>query len=203
MKQNVWQAGSKGGNMQHISSTMPLLSRDLVGRAGELEHLGEALHRATAGRPQFVLLSGESGVGKTRLCRAFLDQVREQHPLFFWGRALPQDQVVPFGPFLDAFRRSFDGSASPFLLPDQSLIPSFAFLLQLLPELTGRFPELATSMQDELPTSARRQSVLFHDMLLGLQALTGLHQPPCSWCWKTCSGPTKLVLNSSHTLPDD
>jgi DNA-binding CsgD family transcriptional regulator len=162
--------------MQQMSPPRPLLARELVGRAGELEQLGEALHRAAAGHPQFVLLSGESGVGKTQLCRAFLDQSQEQLPLFFWGRALPQDQAVPLGPFLDAFRRSFDRSASPFLLPDQSLMPSFAFLVHLLPELAGRFPELATSTQDELPAPARRQPMLFHDLLLGWQALTGLHQ---------------------------
>src|SRR6266699_1044393 len=167
---------SKGRNMQQISTPTPLLSRDLVGRERELDQLGEALHRAAAGHPQFVLLSGESGVGKTRLCRAFLHLSREQHPLFFWGRALHQDQAVPLGPFLDAFRRSFDRSASPLLLQDESLVPSFAFLLHLLPELAGRFPALATSMLDDLPAPARRQSLLFHDILLGLQALTGLHQ---------------------------
>ncbi len=164
--------------MQQMSPPRPLLARALVGRERELERLGEALLRAAAGRPQFVLLSGESGVGKTRLCRAFLDQSREQPSLFFWGRALPQDQAVPLGPFLDAFRSSFDRSASPFLLPDQSLMPSFAFLVHLLPELAGRFPDLTISTQDDLPAPARRQSVLFHDMLLGMQALTRLHQPP-------------------------
>src|SRR5690242_8573746 len=121
--------------MQQFSSFKPLLARDLVGRACELEQLSQALHHAAAGRPQFVLLSGESGVGRTRLCREFLDQSREQHLLFFWGRGLPQDQAVPFSLFLDAFRRSFEGSASPLLLPDQSLVPSFVFLVQLLPEL--------------------------------------------------------------------
>ncbi len=143
--------------MQQLSFPKPLLSRDLVGRARELEQLGGALHRAAAGRPQFVLLSGESGVGKTRLCRAFLRQSRVQHSLFFWGRALPQDQAVPFGLFLDALRRSFDHSASPLLLPDQSLMPSFAFLVHLLPELAGHFPGLATSSQDGLLAPTLRQ----------------------------------------------
>jgi predicted ATPase len=90
--------------MEQRSSPKPLLSRDLVGRARELEQLGESLHRAAAGRPQFVLLSGEAGVGKTRLCRAFLEQSREEHSIFFWGSALPQDQEIPLGLFLDAFR---------------------------------------------------------------------------------------------------
>jgi predicted ATPase len=162
--------------MQQLSSPKPLLSRDLVGRVRELEQLDEALHRAATGRPQFVMLSGESGVGKTRLCREFLQHSREQRTLFIWGRALPQDQTVPLGLFLDAFRRSMDGSDSPLLLPDQSLVPSFAFLLYLLPELAERFPDLATSMHDEQATPGRRQSVLFHEMLMGLQTLTRLHQ---------------------------
>src|SRR5712691_10519442 len=164
--------------MQELSSPKPLLSRDLVGRERELEQLSQALHRAAAGRPQFVLLSGESGVGKTRLCRAFLQQSREQHTLFFWGRALLQDQVVPFGLFFDAFRRSIDLSASPLLLPDQSVVPSFAFLLHLLPELAARFPGHAKSIQDDLPAPAQWQPVLFYDMLLGFQALTRLYQSP-------------------------
>jgi predicted ATPase len=124
--------------MQQTLPIKPLLCRDLVGRERELEQLSEALHRATSGCTQFVLLSSEAGLGKTRLCRAFV-QSKQVHPaLRFWGRALPQGQAIPFGPFLDAFRRSLDSSASPLLLPDQSLVPSFAFLVHLLPELTGR-----------------------------------------------------------------
>src|SRR6266496_5380148 len=164
--------------MQHTLPIQPLLCRDLVSRERELEQLSEAWHRATSGCTQFVLLSSEAGLGKTRLCRAFF-QSKQVHPaLRFWGRALPQSQAIPFGPFLDAFRRSLDSSASPLLLPDQSLVPSFAFLVHLLPELAGRFPDLATSRQDDLPAPAWRQQVFFHDILLGLQVLTRLYQQP-------------------------
>src|SRR5205809_6312642 len=87
--------------------TRPLLSRELVGREQELEQLRQAQQRAASGYPQFVLLSGEAGIGKTRLCRTLV-QTSVEPALRFWGRAHPQNQTIPFGPFLDAFRRSVD-----------------------------------------------------------------------------------------------
>src|SRR5580693_2199295 len=46
-------------------------SSHFVGRTGELGELDLALREAQGGCPAVVLLSGESGVGKTRLVREF------------------------------------------------------------------------------------------------------------------------------------
>jgi predicted ATPase len=43
----------------------------LVERATQLKNLALALDRAAQGRGQTVLLSGEAGIGKTSLLRAF------------------------------------------------------------------------------------------------------------------------------------
>jgi predicted ATPase len=41
----------------------------LVGREAEVELLAATLEAAAEGRPRFVLVVGEAGIGKTRLLR--------------------------------------------------------------------------------------------------------------------------------------
>src|SRR5256885_17031477 len=93
--------------MQPLSNTRPLLCPGLVDRAQELQELNEVLQRTATGKPQLVLLAGEAGIGKTKLCRAFLQTSQAQQALVLLGQAISQDQALPFGPFLDAFRSSF------------------------------------------------------------------------------------------------
>lgn len=55
----------------HETQTGPLTSRGtappLLGRKAEWGHLQEAWHKATDGHPHLVILTGEAGIGKTRL----------------------------------------------------------------------------------------------------------------------------------------
>ena len=53
-------------------------SSTFVGRGAELDVLGGALDRAADGRPAFVFVGGESGVGKTRLLREFESRARRE-----------------------------------------------------------------------------------------------------------------------------
>ena len=74
--------------------------RALLERAGELATLERSLARARDGRGSFVLVSGEAGVGKTALIRAFCDANRGA------ARVLSGlcDQLFtprPLGPWLD------------------------------------------------------------------------------------------------------
>jgi transcriptional regulator with GAF, ATPase, and Fis domain len=48
-----------------------VLSPDMVGRVAELDELRSAVHVAADGLPLTVLLSGEAGVGKSRLVTEF------------------------------------------------------------------------------------------------------------------------------------
>jgi DNA-binding winged helix-turn-helix (wHTH) protein len=63
-------------------TTAALVSRDwrtgpLVGRNAELARLHEDLTRAAGGERRFVFVTGEAGIGKTRVVDAFLAQVAE------------------------------------------------------------------------------------------------------------------------------
>ena len=55
--------------------TPPLLARPLVGRQGEVETLQSWFQRAAQGARQFVLVSGEAGVGKTTVVDRWLAQL--------------------------------------------------------------------------------------------------------------------------------
>lgn len=49
----------------------------LVGRGAELETLNQILRTVRAGRPQFVVMAGETGVGTTAVLRSFLERTSE------------------------------------------------------------------------------------------------------------------------------
>jgi predicted ATPase len=53
-----------------------LPSAAFIGRAVELRRVDALLERAAQGRPQVVLVSGDAGVGKTRLLLALADRAR-------------------------------------------------------------------------------------------------------------------------------
>ncbi|HUQ04763.1 MAG TPA: protein kinase [Kofleriaceae bacterium] len=64
---------------------LPVYAR-FVGRAAELARLDEALGAALAGRPPLVLVTGDAGVGKSRLVERFASEARERGALALTGR---------------------------------------------------------------------------------------------------------------------
>ncbi|MFI6175175.1 AAA family ATPase [Nonomuraea sp. NPDC051191] len=74
-----------------------------VGRARELNALGDALARARAGASSTVLVGGEAGVGKTRLVNEFTDRAGEARVLV--GGCLELGtEGLPFAPFTAVLR---------------------------------------------------------------------------------------------------
>ena len=55
-----------------MQNESPAWEPPLVGRAGDLTALRQALQRAESGRAQMVLIEGEAGMGKSALLQAFL-----------------------------------------------------------------------------------------------------------------------------------
>jgi predicted ATPase/DNA-binding CsgD family transcriptional regulator len=75
----------------------------LVGRDDTLAVLGDALSRAAGGTPRVVLVSGETGVGKTRLVRELL---RRERPIALAGACVPVAGAgLPFAPLTQALRQ--------------------------------------------------------------------------------------------------
>ena len=70
---------------------------DLVERERELAELLGALARARAGTGRLVVISGEAGVGKSRLLEAAADQARMSGMDVLAGRGLEFERDFPFG----------------------------------------------------------------------------------------------------------
>lgn len=76
----------------------------LVGRAAEIEVLIELLDAARQGRGATVLLGGDAGIGKTRLCRELRRDATARGFRVIEGRCSSAEASVPYAPFLDALR---------------------------------------------------------------------------------------------------
>jgi class 3 adenylate cyclase/tetratricopeptide (TPR) repeat protein len=76
-------------------------SAPLVGRAGELTQLRAAWERARSGDRQAVFVTGEPGIGKTRLATEIALEAERDGAIVLFGRC-DQDLDVPYQPFVEA-----------------------------------------------------------------------------------------------------
>jgi DNA-binding SARP family transcriptional activator len=96
----------------------------LVGRVRERERLASALEAARTGRGQALLVTGEPGLGKSRLVEELRGLTRERAGTLLEGRAFEAEAGRPFGPWVDALRQAPAGA-----------VAGAADLVALLPEL--------------------------------------------------------------------
>jgi DNA-binding winged helix-turn-helix (wHTH) protein/predicted ATPase len=102
----VEQAGAAPIPTQAPSGALADAARP-VGRETELAHLARLLEAAVDGARQFVLVTGEAGVGKTTLIEHFIVDAASEVPLLVAsGRCLEQSGAVePYMPILEALER--------------------------------------------------------------------------------------------------
>ncbi len=78
---------------------------------------------------RIVLVSGEAGVGKSRLCAEVAHRVQRQGVLVLWGASYEQEGRLPYGPFIEAFA---DSLASCSRAEQQRLLRAYPELGPLL-----------------------------------------------------------------------
>jgi tetratricopeptide (TPR) repeat protein len=78
--------------------------RPFVGRARELLSLESALEAARSGHGSLVLVSGEPGIGKSRLIEAFADAARDRGCLVLTGRCWDGGGAPAYWPWVQVVR---------------------------------------------------------------------------------------------------
>jgi DNA-binding SARP family transcriptional activator len=118
---------------RQVASPLPPADTPMVGRARELAALREALDTAWQGRSRMAIVTGEAGIGKTRLVTEVMREAASRGGVLL-GRAYESEQVFPFGVWVDAIRAA-DVLDDPAVLA--ALAPAWRMeLARLFPELT-------------------------------------------------------------------
>jgi DNA-binding SARP family transcriptional activator len=111
-------------------TTLPGLRAPFIGRQEILQQLSQSLRNAQAGRGRVVLLSGEAGIGKSRLMQEFAGRQRVRTRVIS-GAASPESSEMPYQLLIEAL--------SPLLATPKifSRVPNawLAEAARLLPEL--------------------------------------------------------------------
>lgn len=152
-----------------------------VGRQDELAVLTEQLQLTQQGQARVVLITGELGIGKTRLWQHWSASL-PQTLTVLETRCLNTTQLLPFTPLTGLFSQSY--CVNQLTRPDGPLSPIWlAELSRLLPEIRQLVPDLPT-----LPTLPPEEENrrLFEAFTQVLRALNG--------------GPLVLFVDDLHWI---
>jgi class 3 adenylate cyclase/tetratricopeptide (TPR) repeat protein len=151
----------------HVQSerqrTSPLAGRTLTPLVGREQEVGLLLNRweqAKEGRGQVVLLSGEPGIGKSRLAYTLREHVTREGSLLFEARCSPYHQHSAFYPLIDVMQRTllltrYDTDSEKVAVLERALalyntqesLPLFTALLSLPPP--SHYPALTLTPQKQ------------------------------------------------------
>lgn len=154
-----------------------------VGREAEWKPLLAHWERAKSGQGHLVLVSGEAGIGKSRLVEELGQYVRQRGDWTACGRCYEYERALPYGPLTDLLRAVLSATGVQVL---EHLSPwQAAELARLTPELGEQLP---SPPQRFLP-AGQEQARLFDALTLFLLDLAR-------------QNPLLLVLEDLHWAHD-
>ena len=162
--------------VQQIDSPSHERAMPFAGRENEIDALRDAWRQAAGGRGRVAMVSGEAGIGKTRLLREFATVAEREGARVLWG-ASSAPEAVPYEPVTEALTGAI-GEIARLSLPPA-----------LLSALAIRFPELHVA-QPDIPETVglvdQRERERFFDAIA--RAIEGL----CA------TRPTVIIFEDLH-----
>jgi DNA-binding SARP family transcriptional activator/tetratricopeptide (TPR) repeat protein len=158
-----------------VWDTLPSLDTAMVGRDQPLAVLKEAFAQASRGGARFVLITGEPGIGKSRLLAEFVGGLRGGGTVLA-GAGHEGEQSLPYWPPIQALR--------PHLPALSTVEPVYlAELQRLLPEIRSLYPDVPAPSRDELgqDSSPGAGGRLFQALAMCIRALAQ-RRPPLLLC---------------------
>ncbi len=116
-----------------ITFETPVVCPVVIGRTSELAGLRSRLARVKSGVGQVMVLSGEAGIGKSRLVAETKAVATAEGFLVLQGSCFPTDQSCPYAPLLDLLRSFLATDARARIIAE--LGPLTAAFFPLLPDL--------------------------------------------------------------------
>ena len=120
---------------EHNDLVADLLCPVLIGRDAESGRLRSALGAAQSGTGGMVFLTGEAGIGKSRLASELAAEARARGAAVLAGRAVPAGASIPYRPLTEALLQALRERPFP---DDPGLIPWLPALRAMIPTIAGR-----------------------------------------------------------------
>ncbi len=118
----------------HTRGMADVLCPVVVGREAELGALRAALSAAADGAGSLVFVTGEAGIGKSRLVREVASDARARDVAVAAGRAVPGGASTPYRPLTQALLQALRDRSVP---NDRDLAPWLPALGAIVPTLGG------------------------------------------------------------------
>jgi predicted ATPase/DNA-binding SARP family transcriptional activator len=164
------QARALGGELLDAGTGAPEMTRPmnlpLVGRAEEWTTM-LSWYRGLGPSGRLLAITGEAGIGKTRLAQAFLEQGTDSRALAMAGRCYEGESLLAYGPLADGLR----GALARVTDDGWSASVAAAWLSEtarLLPELLKRRPDLPPAAPLEGPGAQSRFFEGIRQTIIGL-----------------------------------
>ncbi len=183
----AWAVGDAVGSRSRLGALQRL---PLIGRDAELAVLREALEAARAGHGCLVDITGEAGIGKTRL----LEALREEAAGFRHHHAVCEAYTAstPYAVWQELLRELLGFGRDD---PDEAVAQKLrALVAKDLPQLQPWLPLLAIAFGLEFPATPEVE------MLAEKNRRTKLHETVAAFLAAVAPGPGLFLIENAHHM---